>query len=165
MQKLEILTPEGYKRVETTKNGTTHISFEKIENKPKTAEYHWREVVRNYLADTCVYWIDEACRIETGNIYQSTDPSIMCRNAHRVEAFAILQALVTARDYYNEGWVADWTDEYNTKYIIESYKNKVYKEDYCVFSRILNFKTEEIRDKFHEDFKEWIEIVCKEGLI
>lgn len=44
------------------------------------------------------------------------------------------------------------------KYSFENYKNEVKKYTYCNTARTLSFKTEELRDKFLENFKELIEI-------
>lgn len=171
MEKLEITTPKGYKRVETTKDGTTYVTFEKIKDETKTVEEYWRDVVENYMGTNIMYWASPSCEIQSGTISPTSDAINVrtCKNAHltskRAEAFIILQALVTARDYYNEGWVADWTDASTKKYVIESYKGSPFGEGYYQVIRILNFKTVEIRNKFFKDFKEWIEIVHKEGLL
>ena len=169
MEKLEITTPEGYKRVETTKDGTTYVTFEKINDETKTVEEYWRDVVENYMGTNIMYWASPSCEIQSGTISPTSDAINVrtCKNAHltskRAEAFVILQALITARDYYNEGWVADWTKG-GYKYALQGYRG-VIQNCYEYTNRILNFKTAEIRAKFLKDFKEWIEIVHKEGLL
>ncbi len=166
MEKLEITTPEGYKRVESVKDGTTYITFKKIEN--KTIEECWEEVVKNTFCNKTAYWIHPNSKLDFGK-HESIDDIHLYKNTHlteeRAEAFLYLQALITARDYYNQGWVADWTCESTKKYCIQSYKGVLYKEIYAQTSKILHFKTAEIRDKFFKDFEEWIEIVHKDGLI
>lgn len=165
MEKLEITTPEGYKRVETTKNEITYVTFEKIKNKAKGVEEYWRDVVKNYINTNIVYWVSPSCEIQSGTISPTSD---RIKNAHltlkRAKAFVMLQALVTARDYYNEGWVADWTDP-GYKYVLQGFRGDIRATWYSHTDQILNFKTAEIRDKFLKDFKEWIVICHKERLL
>lgn len=165
MEKLEITTPEGYKRVETVKDGTTYITFEKIKNEAKTVEEYWRDVVKNYINTNIVYWVSPSCEIQSGTISPTSD---RIKNAHltskRAKAFVILQALVTARDYYNEGWVANWTED-SHKYVLQGYGGDIRATWYSYSNHILNFKTAEIRDKFLKDFEEWIIICHKEVLL
>jgi len=159
MEKIEIVTPEGHKLVETIKNGVKHISFEPIKTQPKTAEECWEEVVENYLEDEVLYWSQENCLMKKQTLHSIRPDNNM--NVHlskeRAEAFVYLQALVTARDYYNKGWVANWKDN-EDKYCIIIHKGEV-NLGYTVYNsqKVLNFKSSEIRDKFYEDFKEWIE--------
>lgn len=171
MEKLEITTPEGYKRVETTKDGTTYVTFEKIKNEAKTVEEYWKDVVENYMDTNIMYWASPSCGIQSGTIISPTSDAInlrTCKNAHltskRAKAFVILQALVTARDYYNESWIANWTED-GYKHVLQGYRGVIIKDCYTYTNHILNFKTAEIRNKFHKDFEEWIEIVHKEGLL
>ena len=60
--------------------------------------------------------------------------------------------LLFYREYYNEGWVADWNKN-NTekKYCIEVCDNNFIKSE-CVFNQcVMSFKSEEIRNKFLEE--------------
>lgn len=74
-------------------------------------------------------------------------------------AYKHLPELLYWRDKYNEGWKPDWSvdDKKNT---IISDRNRVTRGYGYEYSRILTFKTEEIRDNFLEEFKDLIEI-CK----
>ena len=160
---IEIKAPKGYKLVESVKDNVKHISFipeEIIE--PKTAMRCWEEVVKNYLKGNHGFFYDTEDNKITSTFLSTPIPERMLEThltKERAEAFLYLQALVTARDYYNEGWIADWT--YKTeKFVINTRSNKITTVCYNSLQHILNFKTPEIRDKFYEDFKEWIEL-CK----
>ena len=59
-----------------------------------------------------------------------------------------------------------WEPEYDcndTKYIISTFRNTIYKDISVIFNYILIFPTEEMRDAFYENFKDLIE-QCKELL-
>ena len=68
-----------------------------------------------------------------------------------------LRRLLFLRDYYNEGWQPDWEDD-EWKYFIEYYQGELDVNRTCGNSRVLAFKSKEIRDKFIEEQKELLEI-------
>lgn len=73
------------------------------------------------------------------------------------EACLALSQLCQWRDKYNEGWKPDYTDD-SSKYTILYINNKV-NTTYTHYQQyLLTFKTEIIRNKFLENFKELIEI-------
>ena len=61
------------------------------------------------------------------------------------------------RDYYNEGWQPDWNTS-GFKQCIELEGKVVCGRDHAYSSRVLTFKSGEIRDKFLEDQRELLEI-------
>ena len=76
------------------------------------------------------------------------------------EACLALSQLCQLRDAYNGEPLADWcnwTNSNQEKYCIDIYKGEIYKDDYMNISKILSFKTEELRDKFFKNFRELIE--------
>ena len=77
-------------------------------------------------------------------------------NEEYERAFEALKKLVILRDYYNEGWKPDWSDD-EWKYFIEYYRGKLDVERTCGNGRVLAFKSKEIRDKFLEEQKELLE--------
>ena len=68
-----------------------------------------------------------------------------------------LRRLLFLRDYYNEGWQPDW-DKCTTKYCIEQEGFDISAINQIYNSRIMSFKTDEIRNKFLEEQKELLEI-------
>ena len=73
------------------------------------------------------------------------------------KSFEALRKLIIFRDYYNNGWQPNWQDD-EWKYFIEYYRGKLDIERTCGNSRVLAFKSKEIRDKFLEEQKELLEI-------
>lgn len=73
-------------------------------------------------------------------------------------AFEALRKLIILRDYYNDGWMADWKNNKQTKYTIEYYIDELWCESYTTNKKILSFKNDKIRDKFLEEQKELLEI-------
>lgn len=74
-----------------------------------------------------------------------------------VDATIALLKLLFLRDYYNEGWQPDWEANY-IKHCIGSEGESLRYLKQIYNSKILCFKTEEIRDRFFEDQKELLEI-------
>ena len=68
-----------------------------------------------------------------------------------------LKKLIILRDYYNEGWQPDWSKNYK-KYCIEYEETLILPIDHICNSRIMTFKTPEIRDKFLEEQRELLKI-------
>ena len=74
------------------------------------------------------------------------------------KAFETLAKLIWLRDYYNEGWQADWDDSKQTKYTIEVCQSEFWCDSYTTIKKILSFKNDKNRDKFLEEQKELLEI-------
>ena len=72
-------------------------------------------------------------------------------------AFDALRKLTILRDYYNQGWQPDWQDD-EWKYFIEYYQGELDVNRTCGNSRVLAFKSKEIRDKFLKEQRELLEI-------
>lgn len=72
-------------------------------------------------------------------------------------AFEALKCLVFLRDYYNKGWQPDW-NECSTKYCIEQEGLDISAINHIFNSKVMAFKTTEIRDKFLEEQRELLEI-------
>ena len=69
-----------------------------------------------------------------------------------------LKKLIVLRDYYNEGWQPDWSDEGVKKFVIYvEYDALKCGENYSA-KRTLVFKSKEIRNRFLEEQKELLEI-------
>ena len=78
-------------------------------------------------------------------------------NEENEEAFESLKKLIILRDYYNEGWKADWNDNRITKWTIEVSNNNLDVTNEISFSRPLYFKTELLAEKFLEEQRELLE--------
>ena len=78
-------------------------------------------------------------------------------NEELASATVALLKLLFLRDYYNEGWQPDWKGG-EWKYLIQRYQDELNINRTCSGSRVLTFKSKEIRDKFFEEQKELLEI-------
>ena len=76
-----------------------------------------------------------------------------------IKANNALRKLCYLRDAYNGEPLADWcdwSDRKKLKYRIEYYDGILSKQNYTFTQRVLAFKTEELRDKFLENFEDLI---------
>ena len=73
------------------------------------------------------------------------------------DAAEVLRRLLFLRDYYNDDWQPDWTDEKN-KFCIEVENGKPRLEIWNDRSRVLTFKSHEIAYNFLEEQRELLEI-------
>lgn len=134
-KEIKINIPEGYE-IDKENSSFELIRFKKIEKKlPRT----WEEFCKTHPWKYGESWIAEA------KSYSVTD----------LEMLALCQ-LIQLRDCYNNGWVPDWTDN-NVKYTIVPYKNTLNRDSNLAYRKILAFKTEELRNKFFENFRDLIE--------
>ena len=135
----------------------------------KITEEHWIKLDDDYCKVPDGYEIDEVIfkKIEkqlpnSWEEYLSSQPlgvKVMFESKFNSlpETYKALRKLELLRDCYNDGWVADWTDNGSKECII--YMNDKLDEN-CTqgYKQFLNFKTAELRDKFLENFKDIIEI-------
>jgi len=79
-------------------------------------------------------------------------------NRKTAEAMLALCQLIQLRDHYNDGWEPDWKDVWKSKYCIVSDGQILRSDEHHTASRVLAFKTAELRDQFLENFRDLIEI-------
>lgn len=74
-----------------------------------------------------------------------------------VFCFEALKKLVILREYYNEGWKADWKSS-DKKYIIEFYEDEMGVIGVFGIRAVLHFRSRKIAERFLEEQKELLEI-------
>lgn len=89
--------------------------------------------------------------------YVSITKTLILPNKKLVNAFEALAKLIWLRDYYNEGWEPNWNTNSN-KYCIVQEDLEISSKICLYASRVMCFKTKEIRDKFLEEQRELLEI-------
>ena len=105
-----------------------------------------------YIAVDCTLSEISGCqRISNGD--KNILPSKEAAKAH----LALMQ-LHQLRDCYRQGWVPDWEDEYQNKWVIFYVYNKYIIEQYSFSSHFLSFQSEEIAQKFLNNFQELIKL-------
>lgn len=149
-KEFKIQVPEGYE-IDKEKSTFEKIVFKKIERElPKS----WED-----LYEVGGWFVDFHSDVVTSGSMRTGD-SVKNRfpTKEEAEACLALAQLCQLRDRYNGGWKPNWNSMAETKYVIEIFKNNIVKNLYGGKHRILAFKTEELRDKFLENFEDLIEI-------
>jgi hypothetical protein len=153
---VKINVPEGYE-IDRENSTFECIKFKPIKNGlPKT----WEEFCE-ITPKSGEYFIGVGSKIipfsrwNGAKRYQE-DKNVL-PNKETAEAMLALCQLIQLRDCYNDGWVPDWGNEYQYKYIIYSYFNKIETSYTFGSGEILAFKTKKLRDQFLENFRDLIE--------
>ena len=157
-KELKIIPPEGY---EVDKENST---FECIKFKLKKSSLPttWKEFCINHSIKP------GECYISSGvysNIvkynYETSRTISLSKNVlpslEYAEAVLALCQLIQLRDCYNDNWEPDWKNSRSYKYTIYSKCGNIAVGLNDVVSRVLAFKTKELRDTFLENFKDLIE--------
>lgn len=149
-KEFKIQVPEGYK-IDREKSTFEKIVFKKVDDLPKS----WEELgeIKGWYVDS----FSDLMPWGEGSGNKEKDKNIF-PTKEEAEACVALSQLCQLRDRYNEGWKPNWNSVAETKYVIEIFKNNIAKNIYGGKHRILAFKTEELRDKFLENFRDLIEI-------
>ena len=148
-RELKIQVPEGYE-IDRENSTFEKIVFKKVENElPKS----WEElkIISGYYLDS---WGDICeCEVKLDTI---SDNRNIFPTKEEAEACLALTQLCQLRDRYNDGWKPDWTDNIE-KYVIYFHAGEIISGDTYRAQSVLHFKTEELRDKFLENFRGLIE--------
>lgn len=119
---------------------TSPYTLQGFEQKASTPTYH--EVLEKAHREGNYYYLPDCLEVPSEELCDAT--------------MALLK-LLFLRDYYNEGWQPNWQDN-EWKYFIKHYRGTLSVDCDCGYSRVLNFKSEKIRDKFLEEQRELLEI-------
>lgn len=147
-KEMKIQVPEGY---EIDKENST---FEKIVFKRKELPKSWEDLitVKGYCVTTFSK-IEDCCE----ECYTYKENKNIFPTREEAEACLALAQLCQLRDRYNDGWKPDWKDYEQFKWCIVFFKDNIRVAEYLFIKKMLAFKTEELRDKFLENFRDLIE--------
>ena len=154
-KEMKIQVPEGYE-IDRENSTFENIVFKKVENElPKS----WED-----LYEVGGWFVDFQSKVVTSGSMRTAD-SVKNRSPTKEEAEACLALaqLCQLRDRYNDGWKPDWENRAQNKFIIyihpdnEILFDKISANTHAVSRHLLTFKTQELRDKFLENFKDLIE--------
>ena len=145
---IKITPPEGYE-VDKEKSTFNEIVFKKIKNNLPMSWEELRVIEGSFVSSNSI--IDDLYMTNAVDINRNLFPT-----RKEAEAMLAMAQLCQLRDRWNDGWKADWKDG-TVKYCIGSYKNVVYKEFYYNTNQPMVFKTEELRNRFMETFKDLLE--------
>ena len=146
---IEIIAPEGYE-VDKEKSSFEKIVFRALPDKglPRSWE-ELGEISGAYVSTQGVVleWAVMSNCPENRNVFPTIEEA---------EASIALAQLCQLRDRYNGGWKPDWLDD-GRKYVIYFAGEKMNTARMTGIQFVLAFKTEELRDKFMENFSDLIE--------
>ena len=147
-KEMKIQAPEGYE-IDKEKSTFEKIVFKKTENElPKS----WEE-----LHMIKGWFVENGSRIhEFENCFTISKNRNLFPTKEEAEACLALAQLCQLRDRYNDGWKPDW-DDGGEKHCVYFHDNEINSAYTYSSHRVLTFKTQELRDKFLENFKDLIE--------
>jgi hypothetical protein len=149
-KEFKIQVPEGYE-IDKEKSTFEKIVFKKVDDLPKS----WEEL--EFIDGFFVSSLSDIAKIGNNTTNDKSNKNVFPTKEEATACLALAQ-LCQLRDKYNNGWKPDWNSVAETKWVIEIFKNNIAKNIYGGKHRILAFKTEELRDKFIENFNDLIEI-------
>lgn len=151
-KEMKIQVPEGYE-IDRENSTFERIVFKKVEELPKS----WKDlkVIKGFFVNS---------ESEIKELSEANDKVITVRGNKNVfpteeeaKACLALAQLCQLRDKYNDGWKPDWEDDEEQKYVMLIHRGEICKEIFFTVQQSLAFKTEELRDKFLENFRDLIE--------
>lgn len=152
-QTIEI--PEGF---ELKKVSDTEYQIVKKEAELPDTWEEFCKMHRKGIIDE--YFISATCAI-TQYIYSGSRDSFSDRNLlpkkEYAEAVLALCQLIQLRDCYRQEWKPDWTDASNKYCIAFNSDCSPVRVENVSLHNIFSFQSEEIRNKFHDNFKDLIE--------
>lgn len=148
MKHFKVQVPEGYE-IDQEKSTFEEIVFKPTNTKPKWEDFG--KVSGWYINANST--LHDAANLSVSNDHRNIWPS-----KEEAEAALALSQLCQWRDKYNEGWKPDWTDFSEYKYVIVMNRGKIEPGINCTTSKVLAFKSQDILNKFLEDFRDLIEI-------
>ena len=154
-QTIEIEVPDGKKAV--WKDGK--VIFEDIKHDPPRFPKTWEEFCEFYpipRGSACIdrdsnllfRWDNRRCDLFDRNVL----PSEKAAKAH----LALMQ-LHQLRDCYRQGWVPEWGNIDESKFVIEMAGNELTVENYGITRHFLSFQDKERANEFLTNFRELIE--------
>lgn len=152
---IEVDVPDGKKAV--WKNGK--VVFEDV--LPKLPRL-WVQFCKDYPITSDECYINVTCEIiqscsnkETSRAFISDANWLPSERAAK-QHLALMQ-LHQLRDCYRQGWICDWDDGEQTKYIIEHYLDGYHVSFSHDAPYFLAFQSEEIAEEFLNNFRDLIE--------
>lgn len=150
MEEIKIDIPKGYEFAGVDDNKQQVVFTKILAEYPKT--YKECCSVLNIPTDEC--YIDIDVPLDYNRLLSAFTELLICRDAY--------WKIAGEQMGLGKPWEPDYKDGC-TKYTITITENKIYTDVSYIFSHVLIFPTEEIRDAFCKNFKELIE-KCKELL-
>lgn len=155
-KELKIQVPEGYE-IDRENSTFEKIVFKKVDDLPKS----WEEL--EFIDGFFVSSLSDIAKIGNNTTNDENNKNVF-PTKEEAEACVALAQLCQLRDRYNDGWKPDWENRAQNKFIIYIHPNneilfdKISANTHAISRHLLTFKTEELRDKFLENFVGLIKI-------
>lgn len=155
-KELKIIPPEGYE-VDETNSTFACIKFKPIKPKLPTT---WEEFCKTHPVEPGEYYISSGIfsNITRYNRKCQRLQTNILPSLEYAKAILALCQLIQLRNCYNDGWEPDWTSGRTNKYYIGIVGDKVEIGTLIVTSKVMAFKTRDLRDEFLKNFRDLIEI-------
>lgn len=156
----KITAPKGceIEKVELV-DGVAVVTFQEKERKlPKS----WEEFCEMFPVEPREFFINDFSKVsdrtKVGDYRHKDEDKNMLPDRATAEAVLALCQLIQLRNCYNGDWVPDRKDYMQKKYVILFDENELLSVDTnSCESRLLTFKTKELRDEFLRYFRPLIE--------
>lgn len=135
----------------------TKVKYEKKKELPRT----WEEFCNQNPITKLEYFIDASSEVRKANTgggirHEKYDRNIL-PSKQAAEAHLAYKQLHQLRDAWREGWMPDWTDEDQTKYVILNTAGEFTIRGFYSMSCFLAFQDEKRAVEFLECFRDLIE--------
>lgn len=151
-----ITIPEGYVLQQTSE---TEYKIVKIEKEFPNSWEKFCEMNPIKIGESYIRGDSEVYNLETIRERRPDKDRNVLPNKEKAEAILALCQLIQLRDCYNDGWKPDWDNSSEYKYCIFLLHGCWDITLNTTASHIFAFKTQELRDKFLENFKDLLEKV------
>lgn len=149
-KEFKIQVPEGYK-IDRENSTFEKIVFKQIERElPKS----WEDL--KFVNGFFICDLSKINKVRLNSLAIDSNKNVF-PTKEEAEACVALAQLCQLRDRYNDGWKPNWEDNNQFKWCIDVFKDNIREVGNLFVKRVLVFKTEELRDKFLENFRGLIE--------
>lgn len=153
--KATIEIPDGYTLVKV--NDTEYKVVKEEKKLPDT----WDEFCETHHLKRGEAWITEYSEINDIKLVAGERRRQkwfnLLPNKEYADAILALSQLIQLRNCYNDGWVPDWENNVEQKYVICLFENYWIINWRTISPCIFAFKSESLRDKFLDNFRDLLD--------
>lgn len=153
--KATIEIPDGYTLVKVR-----DTEYKVVKNEKKLPDT-WEEFCKTHPLKFGESWVDSYSQIMYIDSKRGQKRTEGCfnllPNKEKAEAILALIQLIQLRDCYNGGWVPDFGNPIERKHVVSFIGNNWIKTWTTQYAYIFSFKSEELRDKFLENFRDLLD--------
>jgi hypothetical protein len=150
MKTLKINVPDGYE-IDKEQSTFEKIVFKEIK---KGLPKCWEELekLQGFYTDS-----DSNVRYSSTNRTTYNNNRNIFATKQQAEASIALAQLSQLREVYRQGWVPDWSNPNEVKYVFEFSPNGIYINRWYSINTFLSFQSKEIAEQFLKNFRNLIE--------